>query len=444
MIRFVGLDVHKRIVEVAILSEAGEILSRARIPCTRDDLTRFAQDRLTREDRAALEATSNTWGVVPLLKPFVASVTVSNPLRTKAIAQAKIKTDKVDAVALAQLLRCDYLPTVWEPDEPTQHLRRLTSRRAALVADRTAVKNRIHSVLHQRLIVAPCQDLFGPKGLAWLRTLSLDGEGRMALDSDLRLLMAIQKEIDLLDQLMAKKGYAEPRVKLLMTLPGVDRAVAQTLLAALGDVSRFPSPDHAAGYLGLVPSTKQSADHCYHGPITKHGNSHARWMMIQAAQHLATHPGPLGVFFRRLSRKKNRNVAVVATARKLVSIAQRMLSRNEPYRYAQPQATRSKLLRLRIQATGLRRQGGTPKGSPRPASYGSGQGTRRIPSLPELYQSEGLPQPTSPTTLPSGEKRALRSAAVTRFVQSIQRAHRVPRVSLKSKQEAPDASPSQS
>src|SRR5207302_11482476 len=128
--------------------------------------------------------------------------------------------------------------------------------------------------------------------------------------------------------------------------------VAQTVLAALGDVGRFPDGDHAASYLGLVPSTKQSAEHCYHGPITKAGNGHARWVLIQAAQHLRLHPGPLGVFFRRLAKKQNYNVAVVATARKLVVIAWHLLTNNEPYRYAQPRSTEGKLQRLRVKATG--------------------------------------------------------------------------------------------
>ena len=94
-------------------------------------------------------------------------------------------------------------------------------------------------------------------------------------------------------------------------------------------MTRFPDGDHAASYLGLVPSTKQSAACCYHGPITKRGNSQARWMLIEAAQHLDKHPGPLGHFFRRLCRKKNRNVAVVAAARKLACIGWRMLVTGE-------------------------------------------------------------------------------------------------------------------
>ena len=121
-LRYVGLDVHKHVVVACILDPRGHVLHRHRFPCTRAGLDRFAHHYLRPTDQVALEATTNTWAVVDLLKPFVAAVVVSNPLRTKAIAEAKIKTDKVDALVLAQLPRFDFLPQVWEPGPATQSL----------------------------------------------------------------------------------------------------------------------------------------------------------------------------------------------------------------------------------------------------------------------------------------------------------------------------------
>jgi transposase len=423
MIRYVGLDVHKRVVEACILDEAGKVLSRRRFDLSRERLLAFAEVSLGREDRVALEATTNTWAVVRLLKPLVAEVVVSNPMQTKAIATAKVKTDKVDAHVLAQLLRCDFLPRVWEPDEATQQLRRLTNRRAALVADRTCVKNRLHSVLAMRLILPPVEDLFGTKGRTWLQGVALDADGRSALDSDLRLLAQIEAEIEGLETLLAQRGYPDARVRLLMTLPGVGFTVAQTVLAALGDIGRFRDGDQAAAYLGLVPSTRQSAQHCYHGPITKHGNGHARWVMVQAAQHVSQHPGPLGVFFRRLAKKKSRNVAVVATARKLVVIAWHMLTKNEPYRYAQSLPTETKLQRLRVQATGERRKTGPAKGSSGSKLAGGGK-TRTIKPLAQVCQQEGLPSPKAP---PPGEARTVAESGTQEYVASLAAAHVVPK-----------------
>ena len=172
MIRFIGLDVHKRIVQVCILDASGQVLGERRFDLSRERLLSFAEVSLTAEDHVVLEATTNTWAIAELLKAYVARVVVSNPLTTKAIAQAKVKTDKVDARVLAQLLRCNFLPEVWQPDAATRELRRWTHRRSRLVGQVTMIKNRIHAVFHQRLLAPPLGDLFGTKGRTWLREVS--------------------------------------------------------------------------------------------------------------------------------------------------------------------------------------------------------------------------------------------------------------------------------
>jgi transposase len=421
MIRYVGLDVHKRVVEVCIVDHTGKVVHRERFALNRRTLALFATKILRPTDHVALEATTNCWAVADALRPHVAKVLVSNPMATKAIAQAKVKTDKVDAHVLAQLLRCDFLPEVWQPDEATRRLREMTGRRSALVGQRTAMRNRIHSVLAMRLIEAPLR-LFNAEGLAWLAEIELDDQARTLVDSDLRQLEFLQKEIDALDLELAKRGHRSDAVKLLMTLPGVDVATAEAMLAAWGDPKRFPDGDHAAAYLGLVPSTKQSAFNCYHGPITKRGNSHARWMLIEAAHHLDKHPGPLGNFFRRLLRKKNRNVAVTAGARKLAWIGWRMLVTGEPYRYAIPRSTETKLSRLRVKATGERRKSGSPKGTKcMPKLPG---GSRTIKALSAVCRSEGLPEPRE---LSPGERRTVNEAGCEEFARCIGQTQIVPR-----------------
>src|SRR5262249_7787887 len=154
----------------------------------------------------------------------------------------------------------------------------LAARRTALVRQRTAVKNRIHAILAQRLLTPPEGGLFTVRGRGWLSLLELDPLGRTLIDNDLRLLKAIDEEVTSLEQMIVPICYGDDRVQLLMTLPGVTFTVAYTLAAALGDVHRFPTPDQAASYLGLVPRVKQSAASQLCGPITKAGASQARWM----------------------------------------------------------------------------------------------------------------------------------------------------------------------
>ncbi len=431
MVHYVGLDIHKTVVEAAIIDASGALVERARFVCTRNQIERFASLRLHVDDHVAVEATTNTWPVVDLLSPHVASVVVSNPLRTRAIAEAKVKTDKVDALVLAQLLRADYLPPVWQPDASTRTLRLLTSRRAALVADRVRLKNRLHAELAQRLIPLPdgLDDLFCAAGRRWLAELGveLDAVAQAAVSSTLRLLEAVEAEVAAVEQLLACFGHDDPRVKLLLTIPGVNVTVAQTVLAALGDIGRFGDGDHAASYLGLVPSTRQSAHRTYHGPITRTGNSHARWVLVQAAQHVSRHPGPLGHSFRRLAKRKGRNVAVVAIARKLVVIAWHMLTANEPYRYAEPRRTAAKLSALRVAATGQRRPRGIAKGTPPSEHHGRG-GVRRIPSLATVCDAEGVPRPRP---LSRGERRTVEACQAEDYVQRIQASHCVPLATIR-------------
>jgi transposase len=311
---FVGLDLHKKEIEAVILTDDGQIQLRTRFATEREALQAFARQHLSKEHRVVLEATTNTWAVVAILAPFVAQVVVSNPLRTRAIAAAKIKTDRIDALVLAQLLRSDFLPTVWTPDAETSQLRHQATEQANLTADRTRLKNRIHAVLHQRLLTPPVEDLFSKAGMSWLAQLPLDSAGQLTVERHLRQLAQVEEEIQLLDKQLAVHAYQHPQIQLLMTLPGFDYTVAECVFSVFGDVTRFADADRAAAYFGLVPSTYQSGDHCYHGRITKQGSSHGRWLLIQAAQHVSAHPGPLGVFFRRIMKRKNRNVAVVATA----------------------------------------------------------------------------------------------------------------------------------
>jgi len=418
---FAALDLHKAEIEAVLVDDSGRLTRRLRFPTTREAITAFAQRYLSPEYLVAMEATFNTWAVVDLIQPFVGSVTVGNPLLTRAIAQAKIKTDKIDALVLAHLLRLGYLPQVWIPDPETRQLRLQTTERSCLTAGRTRLKNRIHAILNQRLITAPAE-LFTPAGLDWLRALPIDLVGRRALDRLLGQLELVERDLAASTVALAPLAYQDPRVRLLMTLPGVGFVVAQVLVAALGDLDRFASADRAASYLGLVPSTYQSGNKTYHGRITKQGSAHARWMLVEAAQHIEDHPGPLGVFFRRIARHKNRNVAVVATARKLVIIAWHMLRNDEPYRYALPAPTEDKLRRLRVLATGQRRKTGPPKGQPAVAPLAPGLRSKTVKGLPAVYASEDLPPLSAPK---AGEVRMAKQAGVVEFAESVLTSRRV-------------------
>ena len=143
MVRFIGMDVHREFAQLAVV-EDGLVRDEGRIGVTPEALRRWA-DGLRADDEVALEATGNSDAIATLLTPIVARVVVSNPSKTRAIAEAKVKTDKVDARILAQLLAADFLPPVWLPDDRTRASRRQVTRRAHLVRQRTRIKNQIRA-----------------------------------------------------------------------------------------------------------------------------------------------------------------------------------------------------------------------------------------------------------------------------------------------------------
>ncbi len=258
--RTIGLDVHKYFAEVAVLEAGQEIRHSGRIRTTPTAFRAFAQT-LRPTDHVVLEASMNTWPIAELLSAHAGRVVVSNPMRTRAIASAKVKTDRIDSAILAQLLAADFIPAVWIPDFTTQMLRRQVSHRQSLVQQSTRLRNRIHAVLQRNLIEHSFTDLFGKAGRRWLTEVPLPADERHQVDSALRLLDAVAAEIRLIEEDVAQAILEDQRVLRLMTIPGVGLHTATAVAAVIGDIKRFPRPSHLVGYLGLDPRVRQSGSH---------------------------------------------------------------------------------------------------------------------------------------------------------------------------------------
>lgn len=416
--RYVGLDIHKDVVEYCILDAAGKKLDGGRILCEHSVLVRFAKNVLASGDHLAMEATTNTWSIVDILESFVAKIVVGNPLKTKAIAEAKVKTDKIDAMILAQLLRCDFLPSVWIPDKKTRVLRRLSMFRKSLVQEAASTKNRIKNILNHLLIKHAVS--WTEQSLTDLEKVDLPSHERIVMNCEIAMLRKFNEEIEKIEAEIRRLAYEEENVRLLMTLPGIDYNTATAVLAAFGDISRFKDADHAASYLGVVPSTKKSADKCHHGPITKAGSGLARSMLCEAAQHLSRSNGPLGVFVRRIIAKKGWCTGVIAGARKLAVLAYHILKNKEPYRYAEVKSLRSKFSRLRFRVTGQKKPVSRLQyDESLKATKPTGDVVvRYIPPLSDFYESEGLPRAKNYCELSNGEQRVLKEMGLADQIQA--------------------------
>lgn len=214
MLRSFGLDVHRDFAQIAIL-EDGEVRSGGRIPTTPEALRRFART-LDPDDEVVLEATCNTHAIVRLLQGHAGRVVVSNPLRTRAIADAKIKTDKVDAEILVRLLAGGWLPEVWIPDDATLMLRHQVTHRISLVQQRTRLKNRVHAILRRNLVPGcPRSDLFGKGGRRWLtqHALALLPPHEQAMvATTLRELDLIAHETAAVERTLAVSALEQPQI----------------------------------------------------------------------------------------------------------------------------------------------------------------------------------------------------------------------------------------
>jgi transposase len=354
--RIIGMDIHRSFAQVAVL-EDGRITNERRVDLVYHRLVAFART-LSLEDEVVIEATGNSAAVERLIRPYVRRVLVANSRMVKAIAYARVKTDKIDATILAKLHASGFLPEVWVADDETQRRRRQISERMAVLDQLVRIKGRVQAILHANLIPKYDGHLFGKAGRKWLNALPLPEDERAILGRLLPELERITRELAELDKTLAQQALADPRAMRLMTIPGISSIVASTVLASIGDISRFPTADKLSSYFGLTPKIRQSGNRpARHGRISKQGNAAARKMLVEAAWSTRAAPGPLRAFFKRVQAKRGAPAAAVATARKLAVMIWHILTGAKEYAFARPAFTAMKLRKLALKAGAPREYG---------------------------------------------------------------------------------------
>lgn len=361
--RSIGLDVHQSFCEVAI-HEAGESRSAGRISTDREKIELFAQS-LGPADQVALEATGPAFEIARILAPHVARVVVANAAEVRAISHARVKSDRFDARTLARLLDAGMLDAVWVPSAEIGALRRRVARRAALVRQRGRAKNEVHATLARCLLGrAPASDLFGAAGREWLAAQRLPDEEAETVTGCLRQIDFLEAEIEAIDRRLNEWALGSEDAKRLMTIPGVGIGVAVTLMAAIGEVSRFETSRKLVAYLGLDPKVRQSGEALpRHGRISKRGNAQARSALVEAAWIAIRSPGPLRAFGERIRARRGGQAAAVAVARKLAVLSWHLLSNGEDYAFGRPSLLRAKLRKAELStgAPPLPKRHGGPK-----------------------------------------------------------------------------------
>jgi transposase len=315
----VGIDLHKSRSHVAVIDEHGELSVSRRIANDPDTFVELLGG-LEGETQIAVEATYGWEWLAELLEDAGYDLHLAHPLRTKAIAAARVKTDAVDARTLAQLLRADLLPEAYVAPRELRDLRDLLRQRVVLTQMRSALKNRVHALLARQGIRHDHADLFGRAGQVTLKQLPLRPQPRHRLEVLLRLIGDFDREIDALATEIDRLAKHDPRVEVLTQLRGIGRYIAMLIIAEVGEVERFPSARHLCAWAGLTPTVRSSDGKARLGHISRLGSSTLRWALVEAAQHAQRGGGPLRESFERIAKRRGRQVAKVATARKLLTL----------------------------------------------------------------------------------------------------------------------------
>lgn len=349
---YVGLDAHKEYCLAVGQDETGRKVMEKRFCSTGSELQDFVSS-LKRGDQVVIEACGTWMHIYDALTERGIQAKLAHPLKTKAIASARIKTDRIDANILAHLLRANLIPEAWVPPAEIRELRTITRYRASLVKLQTEVKNQVHALLMRNGIKYEFSDLFGTSGREFLVGLQekLKPVDSAILRSCVSNLAHLGPEIKLVSDHIASVVKENEDVKLLMTIPGIDSYSAALIVAEIGDIRRFPTYKQLCSYAGIVPSVHSSGKTVHYGRITKQGSKWIRWILAQAVNHVIRRQGKLRDFYIHMVRRgKGKNTTRVAVIRKLLRVIWCMLARREPFREESERLTAMKYRRMEQRA----------------------------------------------------------------------------------------------
>ena len=312
----VGIDLHRRRSVLVRMTEAGEVLETTRISNDSDYLRRVMA-RAGEDPEVVLEACYGWYWAADTLAELGATVHLAHPLGVKGFAYRRVKNDERDAADLADLLRMGRLPEAWIAPPATRQLRELVRHRAKLVGLRSNLKCQVHAVLASAGVQVAMADLFGPRGRELLDRVALPAAMRAKTNSALRLIDAIDFEIDTFTKLAACRLRADPGYAAVQAIPGVGSTLAAVFVAEIGDVTRFPGPAQLTSWAGLTPRHRESDTTVRRGRITKQGSKLVRWAAIEAVQRVPAR-SRIGAYRDRIAERRGRNQGKVAAARELL------------------------------------------------------------------------------------------------------------------------------
>jgi transposase len=326
---YAALDLGQRTIRAVLKRQDGKIVNELNIKRQADSVLKFLNGT---NASVVMESGYNYQYLYDLLKSEGYNVKVAHPFMVKAIAYATVKTDKVDARILADLLRTDMIPECYIPEEKIRNLRDLARRRHYFVNTRTMFKNKVHVELSKRWIDystdnSSKSDLFTQKGREYLRSLKISGV-KDCLDTIDFLDTKIQEMDNEIKILAGNDKYA----KHLITIPGISYYAALLISSEIDDINRFPDYEHLSSYAKLVPGTHQSGETQYSKANMK-GSQMLNWIMVQCTHtHVRYCNSSVTRHYNKIKSRKGTKIAIIAAARKMMRAIYVMLKEDRSFR----------------------------------------------------------------------------------------------------------------
>jgi transposase len=344
MYYYAGVDYHRRFNYLTAMDEKSKILKEKKFPNTKEAMHTFLRDTLngsSKQIKAVLEVGKNRSVMYDLLKEELGEIKLAHSYKIKAIASAKIKTNKIDSRILTHLLRANLIPEVYVPPKDTRKVKNILRQRMFFIRLRTMLKNRIYMILerHSEIKDRPqLTDLFGRTSLLWLKNLKISNPDNKLLKESLELLDNFNIRISKTEHLVEKLSKKHPYVKRLLTIP-IGKFFSVSIAYEVENIKRFPNEKKFTSYIGIIPSAYASGTFLRLGRIICQGNRYLRWAFIEAIWPAVNKSNYLKTYYQRIRNTKGANKAKVATARRLTTIIYKVISENRDYIERYPAAS---------------------------------------------------------------------------------------------------------
>jgi transposase len=357
--RYLALDIHKHYLVVGGVDIHQKIILLPR----RVDYDRWAgwmKANLKSSDAIVLEATTNAWQIYDQVFPYVGQAVVAHSGLVKLIASARVKTDKRDVLKLARLLAAGLVPEVWVPPQEVRDLRALLAHRMHMIKRRTMLRNRLQSVIHRYNLIPPVGDLYESANQDWWEKVPVSTVEQLRIRQDLATLNHLEPQIIECDAELERRSAQKPwrdQIIYLLQLPGIGLLIGMTILAAIGDIRRFPNSKQLVGYAGLGAGVHFSGETHHTGRITKQGRKDLRWALVEAAWVAVRWNPYWKAHFERIAKRRGKNKAIVAVARKLLTVIWHVLTKKVADHQADAEKVAYKLFRWTWKLDPSQRQG---------------------------------------------------------------------------------------